>query len=630
MSPRGYRDFLIKFFTVFFIFLFLDFLSAPPGRVEDPLAAGHWISILGQFLLWVFGILAWGQVILRFVDSSLPSAGLSLATGSLLYAIIAFLLGIGELLQPDVRYFLFILQSLGLALSPLPRLVKLKWSSIAYLPLGLIFLLLALDSLPIHSYWDPLHHHLVGARQFWEAGKIYFPADSVASFQEGGFELLFLWPHFLFAKTGGLGLLPVQIFGQLTHSILGFGGTLVLAHGLIARWISHPAWRAFSLSLFAIPASLQFAIPMAKNDWGIVLWVLSGYALLTRNEENQGNPNTAISILPLVGLIWGFSFIAKLSSAFAIAGLSIALLYRRPPPKGLVLFALGFVIGMAPLSLRNWIYLGNPFFPLLQSWFPESILGPTWIAALAKYQEAPSALLRIKELIQEFPMASVCLMAPVLAFHRKSPVGQRVAGAGVTIGFCTFAMLAGKATELRLLGAVLPLAGLVSGLIITRIVSGLPVTLTHLPWLILAMVSLILPYRWEAIRRLHTIPNAHLLVRSYVSGEAQSWFRSHYRFGMKAALLVESRFYHSLPFPVVRIWDSPRLDARLHSSKNASEFLKILRDEGFTHLILSQEKLDLFYPADLVGQVEAYVLPQEGTFVFKSPFSIVADLSKVK
>ena len=267
---------------------------------------------------------------------------------------------------------------------------------------------------------------------------------------------------------------------------------------------------------------------------------------------------------------------------------------------------------------------------MLASFFPGTLIGPSWIEALAAYQASPEPLARVKELAAEFPLAPLAFLLPLLSVVRNNGPELRAGGAAVAIGFLFFSLVAGKATELRLLGALLPLAGLLTCVIIFKVTSRIPFRVKPLPWILVALLALALPYRWGTFARLRSLPHSHELTRAYVSGEAQGWFRDHYEPGMRAALLVETRTYHSLPYPLVRIWDSARLDARLRQSTSPEGFLALLKAEGFTHLILSQEKLDLFYPRELVGRVEAYMLAREETFVFQSPFSIVADLRKLK
>jgi hypothetical protein len=343
MRPFSSRHFLAIFFTSFILSLLLDYGAGPPPSVDSPLSLSLWISILLQFVLWLLGMHAWGKIFLGAVGLEKPSGVIALAAGSLLYATILFFLGTAGLLRSEMKISLFFFQAAGLALASKPSFRFGLESTLAAFPLALLFSLYALDSLVMHPYWDPLHHHLVGPRLFWEKGQIFFPEHFAASYQEGGFELLFLWPHFLFAKAGGLGLIPVQIFSQLTHSVLGFGGSLLLAFSLAARWLPNIAWRMLAVSLFAIPASLSFAIPTAKNDWGIVFWILAGFLLLAESPKTKADKHFFIA-----GFFWGFSFLAKLSSGFAIAGLSAIFLFRWPSRNEALSFTAAFVMGMLP------------------------------------------------------------------------------------------------------------------------------------------------------------------------------------------------------------------------------------------------------------------------------------------
>lgn len=628
--PTDSRRFLLLFTTCLILFTLFDYVAGAPAPVDSPMHFGLWTAIAVQFFLWISSMHSWGKILAPAAGVKQTPPGISLAVGALFYALIALLLASVGLLSPGLRYFLFIIQALGLAWIPAERIKINKELLIASLPLALLCALNLADSFYIHPYWDPLHHHLTGARLFWEKGKMHFPTQSISAYQEGGFEMLFLWPHFFFAKAGGLGLLPVQIFSQLTHCALGFGGSLLIAHSLAQRWLTDKKWQLLAVTLFAIPASLQFAVPTAKNDWGIVLWLLAGFWLLCRESQTK----KTWPIFALAGLFWGYAWLAKLSAGFAIAGLAAIFLFRRPKPKEIISFTLAFLAGAFPLALRNYLGTGDPLFPLFPDFFPlkPGAMGPTWREALRAYQaESGQFLLRLKEFALEFPLAPAIAAVPLIALKKKEDPALRACALAIAVSFLLFAALAGKATELRLLGAILPLAALLVAVLVQRL-SRLLFFLRGpwLPWALLAALALALPYRKDAIYRIRAIPYADLLTRNYASGEAQGWFRDNHKPEMRAAVLVETRLYHSLPFPMVRIWDAPLLDAKLRHAQSGAEFVKILKEEHFTHLILSKEKLDLFYPKDTVGMVEAYVLPQEQAIVFRTPMSVVAEINKLK
>jgi len=599
--------------------------------VDQPISFALWIALVVQFFLWIYSVDSWGKILAENAGLKSCPMGVRLALGSLFYALLALLLAWMGLLYPPMRYFLFILQSLAIAWAPRERIRLEKETLIALLPLALLLFLNTIDGLVIHPYWDPLHHHLVGARQFWENGRMYFPQDSIASYQEGGFELLFLWPHYYFGKAGGLGLLPVQIFAQLTHVVLGFGGSVLLAYAIVKSWLPKAGWQILAVTMFAISGSLQFAIPTAKNDWGIVLWVLAGFWILSSiplAAEMGKSPRKIFSQLTLAGLFWGFAFLGKLSSGFAIAGLAVIVFFRPRGLKEIAFLSAGFLLGGLPLALRNFGATGDPFFPLLSNIFPiiDSAMGPTWRQALATYQENPIGIARMRELFTEFPLAPAALLAPLIALRKKEVPSLRAASIAFLIALLLFSFIAGKATELRLVGSVLPLAGLLATVVVFRLSQRMRLPVAPTSWILLSILVVFIPFRWSAISRMPTLPHAHELTRAYISGEAQGWIRDHFKPGMRAGLLADSRIYHSLPLPIVRLWDAPEIDRRLRACRTGPEFVKVLHELGFTHLILSQEKLDLFYPKELVGVIEAYVLPLSDTHVFTSAHSVVADV----
>lgn len=611
----------LLFFLALFVGALADTLAGPPQPVGASISPNLWAALLFQFVLWIIAMRGWGAQIATLLGSDLPEEGKWLGLGAFFYALIAFTLSALGLLRPELRWALILWNALGIALSPSIKIPRLHFIlAIACAPIAVLLTLLSIDSLVIHPYWDPLHHHLLGPRIWWEQGKVYFPSERISAYQEGGFEQLFLWPHFFFAGKGGLGLLPVQIFAQLTHFLLGFGGSLLLAHAFLRREIAAPGGRIFALMLFAIPASLQFGIPTAKNDWGMVLWTLTAFSLLGERTVRA----TFVS-----GLLFGFTLMAKISSVYAILPillLSLFLFSTLRRPKVLLTLAGGILLGILPLALRNFLGAGNPFFPVFANWFPHAALGPTWREALAAYQSGHvSILIRLFEWSREFLFAPALVALPLLWRRRESALVRALAFA-LPLGLILFYLTAGEPTELRLIGVCLPISGLLAGILLDRLMQRLPYR-ESLPLLLIALLVPFLPFRWDALSRIKKISHPEEQARGYIGSEAQAWFRNQFVAGQKAALLVDTRLYHSMPYPIVRIWDAPALDAKVREAKSAPEFLAILKKEGFSHLILTQEKLDLFYPQALVSEVEGWILANDQHVVFRTPYSLVVELS---
>jgi hypothetical protein len=561
----------------------------------------------------------------------------------LAFALVAFFLAAASLLHPGWRFALFALNSLGIALeggllslSSLSALSlfgkKRKWRDpalLAFLPVLLLFALQIPDALLISPYWDPLHYHLVLPRLWWERGGIYFPDQAIATYQGGGFELLYLWPHFFFAQAGGKGLLPVQIFGQLTHLVFGFAASIAIAWALIERWLPTFLWRVLALTLFAGVRSLQFSVPTAKCDWGVILLVLAGFWILAYGEKRK---KTEWKFYLAGGVMWGFAWLAKLSSGYAIAALGLPLLlFSRLRPKQLTLLAFGFFLGALPLVLRNLLGTGNPIWPMLADLFPTkaSSLGPTWVEALSHFRGVGKFGLRLREWCQESPLALLSPLGLLLALPGgEKDAGLRAACVAPIAGLFLFVLTAGAATEMRLAGALLPLAAL-AGSVLLEIGIRKFRSSSRLPGVLLALSALALPYNFSSWQRLGGIARPEQLASGYIGAFAQRWFREHYKPGMKLAMIVDVRTYHSIPLPVILVWDYPRLDAKIQASPDVHSALEAIRTEGFTHLLISQEKFDLFYSRKWVADIESYVLARPDSFVFHTPYSIIASVDSL-
>ncbi len=609
----------------------LVFLAGTPLLVEEGIRANQWVAILGIFFLWAASAASWGRFFLRKIQTAETSFGLALALGFLFFAFVAFALGAAGLLLGSLRWLLLGICALGLALElphlgklPRPSLARLlRLQSLFLLPILLLVLLPGIDALYLHSFWDPLHHHLVGPRLWWESQRIYFPTNYVGAYQEGGFELLFLWPHFFFAAEGGRGLLPVQIFSQLAHFT---AYVAALSLGWQLAWGKEFRLRCVALALFASPAALLFAIPTAKNDWGIIVWVLAGFVLLLQAKGR--------SAFLCCGLLWGMAVLGKFTAVFAVGGLGLAwVVFSGRADKNFVksmgFLGLGFFLGALPLLTRNFLGTGNPFFPLLAEIFPtaETALGPTWREAFLRYQEGPGTEIpaRVKEWAKEVPLTALLVSAPFL-LQARQPRSLRITILGLLVGAVAFFLLSGPATEIRLLGGILPLTGLLVGPVLFLLSGKGPKLRRGVEYVALGILLVALPFRWDALRRMSAIATPEQSAQTYVSAGAQAWFRAQFQPGQKAATLVESRLYHSLPYPIVRLWDAPNLDRKLRATQTMREFFQVLEAEGVTHLILSQERLDLFYPKELVNQVEAYVFQHPKSILFETPMSMVADV----
>ncbi len=169
-------------------------------------------------------------------------------------------------------------------------------------------------------------------------------------------EYLTIWANSFFAGESGRGLLEVHLFAQWIEGVIGWGGSiLVLAKIFKKLDITRPvAWLAVMAG--AGSSTLAYTVWNAKNDWGVIFWVLCGLWFLMGPIKRLvwsgaffglgvgGKYTVVLAVLPFI-LGWDIKWREKFRVAAAMA------------------------LALTPLLLRNWVETGNPFFPVFNGVF---------------------------------------------------------------------------------------------------------------------------------------------------------------------------------------------------------------------------------------------------------------------
>ena len=211
---------------------------------------------------------------------------------------------------------------------------------------------------PVTDY-DGLAYHLVVPRNYLEAGRIYaVPGEAHANFP--------LTVDLLFIPAIALGL---ESAARLVH--LGFGvlmglGVFTLAQRLFRS--RRGSWLA--LLVFGTTPLIGTVGGYAHHDLGWALFeFLAAYALLVWAQEGERR------WLVLGGMLAGLGMASKYLGLPMLGVLGVAILYHglfqvRKPWRSTITDGLRFglvAVGVAaPWYVKNWLWLGNPVYPL---WF---------------------------------------------------------------------------------------------------------------------------------------------------------------------------------------------------------------------------------------------------------------------
>lgn len=220
-----------------------------------------------------------------------------------------------------------------------------KWFWAGFIPFGLIYLVHAVAP-EISPDGMAYHLHLVDRYNDAHA-LIPIRENMYASLSQGG-EMLFLFAY---------------SFGKHSAAALVHFTYLIALPLLIVDYATRKGW-AFA---GAFAGLIFFATPVVGIDgasaYNDVMIAAVWFALFVLTEEFEPS-----RILP-AGMLAGFAYSVKYTAVTAI----LFLLWRwRKHWRSLLPACVAIAVFILPWVLKNWIWIGNPFAPFFNSWFPNA------------------------------------------------------------------------------------------------------------------------------------------------------------------------------------------------------------------------------------------------------------------
>ena len=303
---------------------------------------------------------------------------------------------------------------------------------------------------------DGSSYHLGNVARYWRHRGFAWDYHSIYSSLSQGMEMLFL-PAFAIGRHSAAAMVHMAFQATLPWLILCYG-----------RRFGFPRVGAFAgILMYACPVA-GIAGVSAYNDLAVATPIFAGFYLLQVNDELINN-----KLMFLIGLLSGFAFAIKYSGGLA---LPVAAGFSRG--RRLAALAAGAALSAGPWLLRNWIWLGNPVAPFLNSWFPN----PYWtasaehqyLAGLSHYpafQSYWNFCLQLTVLGGLVPgmIGPVWLLIPLALLALRHPHGRRLLLAGAVYSIPAFFN-----TEIRFLIPALPFFALALGLALENSWDALP------------------------------------------------------------------------------------------------------------------------------------------------------------
>ncbi|MEN6533655.1 MAG: hypothetical protein ABFD89_08330 [Bryobacteraceae bacterium] len=290
----------------------------------------------------------------------------SFVTGSACLSFLVFLLSAAQLARKGVFLALGILviavairrgahHPAGESQPPLPR----SWRIIGAIIFTAFTVLYLSNAMAPEMSPDGSSYHLgIVARYLREHGFSRITTNMYANLSQG-VEMLFLFA-FAFGRHSAAAMVHFSFLVALPLLMLAYG----------KRFGFPKAGAAAAFFFFASPVvgidgiSAYVDVATACNLFTIF------FLLQIWDKERK------FALVPLIGLLAGFSYAIKYTAAVAIPYAAIFLLWkmiraREPWLRAMLVFTGCALLLVVPWVAKNWIILGNPFSPFFNKYFPN-------------------------------------------------------------------------------------------------------------------------------------------------------------------------------------------------------------------------------------------------------------------
>lgn len=356
------------------------------------------------------------------------------------------------------------------------REVPRPWKALFWTVFAAFFLVYFFHALAPETSPDGSGYHLGDVLRTWQARGFRWDYHSLYAAMPKGIEMLFLVAY----SFGGFSS------AALVH--LAFQTALPLLIVCYGRRFGCP--RAAVFAAIAVYASPVVGITGASayNDLAVATLGYAGFFVLQVWDDKKES-----KLLIVIGLLGGFAVTVKVTAGVIPLYAALFVAWQgqttRKRLQGIVMLALSGAICILPWILRDWLWLGNPVAPFLNSWFPNPwnypgmehlyLIGLRYYPEVNHWWRIPFEVVVHGGLVPGV-LGPIFLLAPIslLAWRKKR-------GRGILLAALTFSLPALLNTETRFWIPVLPFTALGIGLALAkwpRVLAALAVANALLCW----------------------------------------------------------------------------------------------------------------------------------------------------
>lgn len=333
-----------------------------------------------------------------------------------------------------------------------------KLNILFYLIFTTLLLIYFINSMAPEVSPDGSGYHLGNVARMWRQNGFVWDYRSMYSYLSQGLEMLFL-VAFSFGKHSSAALVHFAFLITLSLLIICYG-----------RRFGHPLAALFAAVMVLGSPVVGKTGSSAYNDLAVASLIFAVFYLLRVWHEAQ-----EINMLILIGLLAGFSYGVKYTAALSLL-FAIGFVWRFSEASGrwrafVVLFSAA-AVGILPWVMRNWIWVGNPFAPFANHWFPNPYFHPgmeaMYLSDLRHYPgiqhrwQIPWELL-IRGRATAGLVGPIFVLAPLSLFALRQRAGRQL-----LLAAAVFAFPAWFNTGARFLIPVLPFVAMSIGLVLER------------------------------------------------------------------------------------------------------------------------------------------------------------------
>jgi hypothetical protein len=304
---------------------------------------------------------------------------------------------------------------------------------------------------------DGSGYHLGNVARDWRHHGFDWDYHSIYSSLGQGMEMLFL-------VAFSIGRHPAA---ATVH--MAFQAALPLLMVCYGRRCGFPRVGTFAgLLVYACPV-VGIAGVSAYNDLAVATSVFAGFYLLEVNYSQLCTKS-----LFLCGLLSGHSYAIKYTAGLTLPFAAVLTRGRR-----LWVLCLGAAAMAGPSMIRNWIWLGNPAAPFLNSWFPNPYWSASaehqYLAGLREYPQFKSYWDFISQVtvlggLVPGMIGPAFLLLPLSLLALRQPHGRKLLLAGAVYSIPAFLN-----TDVRFMIPALPFFALALGLAMENSRGMLPI-----------------------------------------------------------------------------------------------------------------------------------------------------------